>query len=310
MDGLILIILVSAFQQITHALLTSLKVSFAGYHDPRFESFGSLRVLNEDRVAPQTGFPTHPHRDAEIFSYIINGELTHRDSMVTKGSESNGVGKNAFYRMKRDDLQFTTGGKGIYSRSFLITHHVDLLNDSPNESEYLGIAHSEQNESQDWVHFLQIWAIPWTRSLTPRYHTSTFPSTDKRIAFVPLISPLAAGPNATDAEEAAAVPAVEGTIPIHADLMMGAGIIPVGKRFKWSVRGEGGKTVRKGDRRRVYLHVPMAKGGSAKVRVDGREEAVLGEGDGCFIEGLKGGDLLGVESVGEGEAEVVVLDSD
>lgn len=62
--------------------------SFASWYDPRYESFGSLRVLNEDRVAPGTGFPTHPHRDAEIFSYILSGELTHRDSMQQKGAES------------------------------------------------------------------------------------------------------------------------------------------------------------------------------------------------------------------------------
>lgn len=61
--------------------------SFANYYAPQFESFGSLRVLNEDRVAPQTGFPTHPHRDYEIFSYILSGELTHRDSMHGKGKK-------------------------------------------------------------------------------------------------------------------------------------------------------------------------------------------------------------------------------
>src|SRR4051794_39831569 len=63
--------------------------SFSSYFDPRFNQFGRLRVLNEDRVAPGTGFPTHPHRDAEIFSYILSGELTHRDSMLaSKGGEA------------------------------------------------------------------------------------------------------------------------------------------------------------------------------------------------------------------------------
>jgi quercetin 2,3-dioxygenase len=84
--------------------------SFAGYLDPRHMSFGALRVLNEDRVKPHSGFPTHPHRDAEIFSYILNGELTHRDSMVKKGHE--GAQGDQFYRMKRGDVQFTTGGSG------------------------------------------------------------------------------------------------------------------------------------------------------------------------------------------------------
>ena len=205
--------------------------------------------------------------------------------MVQKGKETNGSpGKNDFYRMKRDDLQFTTGGKGI--------------------------AHSEQNESNDWVHFLQIWAIPWARGLTPRYHTRTFPSELKRKDFIPLISPLAAGPHATAAEESAALPAIKDTIPIHADLIMGAGIIPVGKQFKWTVGGGKEGAVRKNEGRRVYLLVPMTKGGAAKVRVDGREGCVLGEGDGAFVEGVRVGDLLGVESLGEAEAEVVVLDSD
>lgn len=84
--------------------------SFADYYDPKFESFGSLRVLNEDRVEAGSGFPTHPHRDAEIFSYILSGELTHRDSMIKKGAE--GAQGDQFYRMKRGDVQFTTGGTG------------------------------------------------------------------------------------------------------------------------------------------------------------------------------------------------------
>jgi hypothetical protein len=92
--------------------------SFANYYDPRFQNFGSLRVLNEDRVDGGSGFPTHPHRDAEIFSYILSGELTHRDSMIKKGAE--GLQGDDFYRMKRGDVQFTTGGTGmsIFHASF------------------------------------------------------------------------------------------------------------------------------------------------------------------------------------------------
>jgi hypothetical protein len=90
--------------------------SFANYYDPKFQHFGSLRVLNEDRVDAGTGFPTHPHRDAEIFSYILNGELTHRDSMIQKGKEVKQG--DDFFRMKRGDVQFTTGGKGTIHCSY------------------------------------------------------------------------------------------------------------------------------------------------------------------------------------------------
>jgi hypothetical protein len=170
----------------------------------------------------------------------------------------------------------------------------------------IGIAHSEGNESNDEVHFLQIWALPWARGLTPRYHTRTFDEAAKRSAFVPILSPLKAGPSATAADEDAAEPALPGTIPIHADFVMAAGIIGVGKQFKWTV---GGDAVRQA-KRNVYVHVPMCKGGSARIRLDGREDAVLGEGDGAFVTGVSSGDVLRFESIGEAEAEVVVLDSD
>ena len=71
--------------------------SFANWQSYEFQDFGSLRVLNEDRVAPQTGFPTHPHRDFEIFSYIVSGELTHRDSV--KGKTGKGASNKDFYIM-------------------------------------------------------------------------------------------------------------------------------------------------------------------------------------------------------------------
>lgn len=176
-----------------------------------------------------------------------------------------------------------------------------------------GIAHSEQNEhSSDTVHFLQIWAMPWRRGLTPQYHTVSFDEQLKRKAFLPILSPLAAGINATAAEEKEAKPKIAGTIPIHADLVMGAGIIPVDRRFKWKVGGEGenGEAVveNKSDRK-VYVHLPMTKNGHAKIRLDGREQAVLQEGDGAYVKGVKVGDEISVESIGEAEAEVVILDS-
>jgi quercetin 2,3-dioxygenase len=255
--------------------------SFAGYYDPRYEKFGSLRVLNEDRVAPKTGFPTHPHRDAEIFSYILNGELTHRDSMMKSKKAGEEVTSSDFYRMHRGDVQFTTGGKGI--------------------------AHSEENEhDKDTVHFLQIWVLPWSRGLPPTYHVANFTEEAKRQAFVKIISPLKAGKGATAAEEKAAVPAIEGTIPIHSDFVMGAGIIPAGSTFDWTVGANGVKELKD---RHTYVHVPMTTSGKAKVRLAGRDDVVLSEGDGAFISSVNAGDVLSFESIGSGEAEVVILDS-
>ncbi|OQD72646.1 hypothetical protein PENDEC_c020G05437 [Penicillium decumbens] len=254
--------------------------SFANYYDHRFQNFGSLRVLNEDRVSPRNGFPTHPHRDFEIFSYILSGELTHRDSMIKKGSE--GAQGNDFYRMKRGDVQFTTGGTGI--------------------------AHSEQNESNKPVHFLQIWALPWKHGLKPQYHTKSFSEEAKRKAFVPILSPLAAGPEATPAQEDAAVPKIPDTIPIHADFVMGVGIIEPNATFKWNVGA--GEVVRSKKKRNVYIHLPMTKQGKMKIRLNGSDDAILEEGDGAFVTGVNAGDALRVESIGDVEAEVIVLDSD
>ena len=250
--------------------------SFANYYDPRFQSFGALRVLNEDRVAANSGFPTHPHRDAEIFSYILSGELTHRDSMVKKGSADEGKSKDDFYRMRRGDVQFTTGGSGI--------------------------AHSEQNEGSEEVHFLQIWALPWQRGLTPKYHTATFDERSKKNRFVTIISPLKAGPGASVADEKASQPAVEGSIPIHSDLLMGAAIIDKDASATWKIGGDGGLSAD----RNVYVHLPMAKTGAKVQFADG---TTLSEGDGVFVTDVNTGDELVVESIGNGKAEVVVLDS-
>lgn len=108
-------------------------------------------------------------------------------------------------------------------------------------------------------------------------------------------------------EERAAVPVVEGSIPIHADFLTGAGVLGRGGGARWRVGGEGDGSVEKRVGRRVYVHLPM-RGVGARVRVAGETE--LGEGDGAFVEGVGAGDEIGVESVGEGEAEVVLLDSD
>ncbi|KIW37083.1 uncharacterized protein PV06_10711 [Exophiala oligosperma] len=263
-------------------LKTKHTFSFAGWHDPRYMQFGSLRVLNEDRVEPGQGFPTHFHQNAEIFSYILSGELTHRDSMQKRGAES--TDKDKFFRMRPGDVQFTTGGKGI--------------------------SHSEFNEdsqgTNEWTHFLQIWALPWKRNLPPIYHTSTFSAEEKRKGFVTIITPLKAGVNASLEEEKAAVPAKDGTIPVHADLVFSAGIIPAGDAFTYTVGG--GDAVTSRSDRKVYVHFPETKSGKSKIKLDGRE--ILNEGDGAYVTHVNAGDALKVESIGEVEAEVVIIDSE
>ena len=198
------------------------------------------------------------------------------------GKKKATASKDDFYRMKRGDVQFTTGGTGI--------------------------AHSEQNEhSTEEVHFLQIWVLPWRQGLSPTYHTMTFSEDTKRMGFVTIISPLKGGTGATIDEEKAATPLIKGTIPIHADFMMGASIIAQGSSAAWTIGGN--DVVESKSGRHVYVHLPMTKNGKAKIRLTGNERIELAEGDGAFVSNVDAGDKLYIESVGEVEAEVVVLDS-
>lgn len=125
--------------------------SFADYHDPARMGFGALRVINDDLVAPHSGFDTHGHRDMEIISYVVDGALTHADSMGNQRS------------LTRGQVQYMSAGTGV--------------------------RHSEHNRGEVPARLLQIWILPDQRGYPPRYGDHAFDWEPRRNRWLHLVSP-------------------------------------------------------------------------------------------------------------------------
>lgn len=124
--------------------------SFADYHDPARTNWGQLRVWNDDEIAPQTGFPAHPHRDMEIITYVRDGAISHKDSLGNEG------------RTEAGDVQVMSAGTGIQ--------------------------HAEYNLEDETTRIFQIWIIPDRRGGEPTWSARPFPKEARDGQFVPLAS--------------------------------------------------------------------------------------------------------------------------
>jgi quercetin 2,3-dioxygenase len=211
--------------------------SFASYHDPKHMGFGNLRVINEDHIAPGSGFGTHGHRDMEIISYVLEGELAHKDSM---GNGASGAANSGVIRP--GDVQRMSAGRGVM--------------------------HSEFNHApKDTTHFLQIWIEPDVRGIAPGYEQKHFAEGDKRGRLRLVASPDARDGSVTIHADAA----------VYAGLFDGAEaaelpLDPQRKAYVHLVRGRiaaNGRTLEAGDALAIEgeARLALAQGEQAEVIV-------------------------------------------
>lgn len=206
--------------------------SFGHYFDRHRMNVGPLRVWNDDAIAPGTGFDPHPHRDMEIITYVREGAITHRDSLGNEGRTAAG------------DIQVMSAGSGI--------------------------VHAEYNLEDTETRLFQIWIMPRSKGLTPRWETKTFPKGDAAGTLIPMAS---------------GQDGIDGAAPIDQDATLYAGTLPAGTRLDHPL----------GINRQAYL-VP-AKG---QISVNGTK---LSSRDGAIIRDVKTAQI----DVDE-EAEVILID--
>ena len=230
--------------------------SFADYHDPAHMGVGNLRVINEDRIAPGTGFGTHGHRDMEIVSYVLEGELAHQDDMLTPETPAASAPQGGVPALGRPGVRRGTAGNSGVIRP----------GDVQRMSAGSGVRHSEFNHAAgQTTHFLQIWILPDRAGIAPGYEQKHFDAASKRGQLR-----LVAAPDGRD-----------GAVAIHADATLSAGLFDGAERAELPLQPG----------RIAYVHLVR---GSLRVndhalqagdaaRLDGETRLVLEGGDNAEV---------------------------
>jgi redox-sensitive bicupin YhaK (pirin superfamily) len=229
--------------------------SFADYHDPAHMGYGNLRVINEDRIAPGSGFGTHGHRDMEIISYVLSGELAHQDDLFTPKAPAASAPRGGASALGQPGDRWATAAASVIRPG-----------DVQRMSAGRGVMHSEFNHAPNEVtHFLQIWIEPRHRGIEPGYEQKHFDAAGKRGQLRLLAS--------DDGRD--------GSVTVHADAALYAGLF------------DGAEAAQRvlDPRRLAYVHVArgklrvngveLAQGDAAKL--DGESSLQLDRGQGAEV---------------------------
>ena len=185
--------------------------SFADYYDPAHMGVGNLRVINEDRIAPGTGFGTHGHRDMEIVSYVLDGALAHKDDLQAPRTPAASAPQGGGSVLGRPGDRQGNGSEGGANAGVIRPGDVQRM------SAGIGVRHSEFNHATDQTtHFLQIWILPRQAGIQPGYEQKHFDAADKRGRLA-----LVASPDGRD-----------GSVTIHADASIRAGLLDGAERLE------------------------------------------------------------------------------
>ena len=198
--------------------------SFASYRDPKKMSFGELLVINDDVIQPYTGFDTHPHADMEIITYVRRGAISHKDSRGNSGRTTAG------------NVQVMSAGTGI--------------------------SHSEYNHEDEETNIFQIWIMPKSRGIEPRWDAAEFPKSPSRDALPLLVSGDGSAP-----------------LSIHQDARIYAGTLAAGTTLTHHIEGQAYMLVSEGE---VTVDGHQAKRGDG-LAISGQDHVTLAAGADCEV---------------------------